>query len=1125
MARTRKISNHYEGPGDAPRGVRRKRQNSTPSVDLTKQSLDPSQGSTSVNGNASTSPAPEHDASNGRNKRIKRVVVDDHQQLNQELQESVSQHETSDNVRVAIDTQVKERGRFSEPLPTVEQESTTPSATPRPSTQPPSGLTPHLNRISVHPTKPSRHARFSLPAQLHNGQATSGHELKEVQFNPLRTVLDARVKRRLRRSHLSEEVNEFEAHQKEDVRTQQEIEMLRRQVSEKDNRVKELMLEMELHRQMGIDLHDDNDKNNDMQAEIDRLRKEIADHEAEGIFPRSERNISGDVDMDGRGIEDDNNLDLVDPEDLNISQEDMHVQPHPLGFYSSVSSQSKITDSQALSEAATQISLPDHSHEAAITGFENAIIALERELAEIRPTLKNLSIELKGLGFGGQEAASNVIVQSIRCSFREARARLELLIPGGAENIENSALLNALTDHIQGLLAELKEKTELAEQHNQMEKIFSSQNSGLLDRLAEVDSRNTTLEQQWTELDIENEERQKIIVELEDELATMHNAMNERDKDITEKDIKIHGLEDEVNDQTISIQRLQQAIDKYRTDLSNYESLILQMEEKHKANVAQMEEEHASTVGDLQSQLQTEIEDRKFAQAESDKKSTFINELEARIDSTDNQLDFLRSQLTRLEEHVEIEKANREIAEDELSERKAFITDLENRIEQIEESSQQLSTQLENLRTLAESERRQREAAEADLDDCNTQISELDAKLHDAGIQANELRSKLFEVQMEKDSSISVIREAASRREMESKADLDDERVRRQTAEREVDERNATIADLEPRLERLEQSLEDLNEEKDQLVASRDKEIEDLTASLESARQQFMLLQQSSTLQITTLESTITDLTNKIAEQETTISTLQNEAIATAEEHQNIIAQKDEKIADLSNELTSARDEIAQLNEQKASLETRVDSEALELLNIENAHDKEAQALKSIIATREAEIESLTQTSKDREAEYTSSLAEKQQEVQNLVILGEARAENIAALSAQIEELKKKFMEQSQASRDTINSMKDEMRKALERADSLVAGFIDTNAEASRIVEKMHVEGVSLHTNGNGANLHRIAVGRVEKLKQSVRVEKNGRGRGRRKFDSGIGVESEEEEADEGVNGLMLVSH
>src|SRR5438105_13897039 len=102
--------------------------------------------------------------------------------------------------------------------------------------------------------------------------------------------------------------------------------------------------------------------------------------------------------------------------------------------------------------------------------FESAIASLAREAADAKAALQILSIELQCLGFADPEAGSDAVLQAIRISFREARAQLEYLLPGGTPtNLENGELLAALTNHIKGLMAELKEKTALVEQHNQME--------------------------------------------------------------------------------------------------------------------------------------------------------------------------------------------------------------------------------------------------------------------------------------------------------------------------------------------------------------------------------------------------------------------------------------------------------------------------------------------------------------------------------------------------------------------------------------------------------------------------------------------------------------------------------
>ncbi|EUC48034.1 hypothetical protein COCMIDRAFT_88399, partial [Bipolaris oryzae ATCC 44560] len=74
-----------------------------------------------------------------------------------------------------------------------------------------------------------------MPAQLHIERVDEVDEnnSNRVQFAPLTQVLDSRARRRLRRSHLSQEVNSFEDHQKKDKKLFLE---LRRQLREQDEK-------------------------------------------------------------------------------------------------------------------------------------------------------------------------------------------------------------------------------------------------------------------------------------------------------------------------------------------------------------------------------------------------------------------------------------------------------------------------------------------------------------------------------------------------------------------------------------------------------------------------------------------------------------------------------------------------------------------------------------------------------------------------------------------------------------------------------------------------------------------------------------------------------------------------
>ena len=133
-------------------------------------------------------------------------------------------------------TKPKKRVRFSEPGP----ETYTASSS--------TGLTPHLSRASFtprvrasSPTRSGPHSgtprRLSLPTQLSSSlpspslSPSPGPLSGEVQFEPLRQILDARLKRRISRNRLSEEINDIDSKKRDNAQWRQEINRLKDQLA------------------------------------------------------------------------------------------------------------------------------------------------------------------------------------------------------------------------------------------------------------------------------------------------------------------------------------------------------------------------------------------------------------------------------------------------------------------------------------------------------------------------------------------------------------------------------------------------------------------------------------------------------------------------------------------------------------------------------------------------------------------------------------------------------------------------------------------------------------------------------------------------------------------------------
>ena len=132
-------------------------------------------------------------------------------------------------------TKPKKKVRFSDPFPETSSASST-------------GITPFVRRTTIEPCQasrpptprllaraPRRRASMpNIPATMPPFEPSSTLELSspiEVQFAPLRQVLSGRMKRQLRRNHLSEELNEIESDKKEHARRKQEIEQLREELA------------------------------------------------------------------------------------------------------------------------------------------------------------------------------------------------------------------------------------------------------------------------------------------------------------------------------------------------------------------------------------------------------------------------------------------------------------------------------------------------------------------------------------------------------------------------------------------------------------------------------------------------------------------------------------------------------------------------------------------------------------------------------------------------------------------------------------------------------------------------------------------------------------------------------
>ncbi|KAI3392164.1 hypothetical protein diail_6112 [Diaporthe ilicicola] len=137
----------------------------------------------------------------------------------------------------------KKRVRFSDPGPSSDQNA---QVGDDDHTSESTGLTPHIRRTTLEPgSGTKRRRRHSGPVarerpDLFDSTIDTRHS-GEVTFLPMRQVLDGRVKRRIRRNGLSEEINLITAERKRKAQqTSDEIASLRSEVAAKDAEIRRL---------------------------------------------------------------------------------------------------------------------------------------------------------------------------------------------------------------------------------------------------------------------------------------------------------------------------------------------------------------------------------------------------------------------------------------------------------------------------------------------------------------------------------------------------------------------------------------------------------------------------------------------------------------------------------------------------------------------------------------------------------------------------------------------------------------------------------------------------------------------------------------------------------------------
>lgn len=591
------------------------------------------------------------------------------------LQDSPSKPSRRSNRVFGIETppatpqRKKKRVRFSDPGPAIA------AAT---------GLTPFI----------SRHFSISTPTSNRRHSAPSRWNLAEddaplsgtLQFAPLRQVLDGRVKRRIRRNRLSEEVNTIEWEKKQEKKAEQgEISRLQHALRQKDVELQYLREEQETASQLGGEALTPTARVHDLEAQVAELKAELEKREASGQDDPNWTMAARDPYDDDAFMQDyDNDFDDGMTE-MIISTPLRRSFPSPPATVPNTPSKGPVNHNIGI-----QASIPDPSKQI----LEAQLQTLQSELAELTKTLEQsttsqsrlsaklapfitpiddvcpaesldfaldsvlthlalaqssdlesthrftaLTTELHALfptASAPSGASAEEIIQALHNQFRAARLDLEYLLPGEQpEGFDNTALLSMLLTRLRQLVDRVKRQDDHIDQYHEQELSLRSQLSARVD------------------------------------------AMQGLQEKLASADVVIRTLEREVGDKDAGLRKLTTALESYRIEVAGLESLISRLDVEHTATVESAKQQLSDLHSAAESRIQGEINNAASIRAqateriqaemqraagiqanaehhaqqaaiESELHDSLIRELDARLSTALQAADALRAELDQL---------------------------------------------------------------------------------------------------------------------------------------------------------------------------------------------------------------------------------------------------------------------------------------------------------------------------------------------------------------------------------------------------------------------------------------------------------------------------------------------
>lgn len=514
------------------------------------------------------------------------------------------------------------------------------------------GLTPAVGRATLQTPKSKRPA---TPARTAAEDLSSSPvpDTEYVQFTPLRQALDERCKRRIRRNHLSEEINDYEA----DKRTNAQ---LRKELKEKNTELQRLQAGLDAaktstkaQRASVSEIAAAQSRVAEVEEELDTLRRSFGLSETlpqtNETWDHIHRTGNGPNSEGGDTIliyEDDADPYVEQNEDAQPNPQDqadaalmgLELESARKAKQSMLSSFSRtnrsftndldFADSPSKPQDTTTSAAPPTTPPTLHHNLSKQLKATISRAEDAELALTALEGEVRALGFTSTPSTSvSASLTALADHFRSIRLELERLMPGETTiSLSNNAeLCPELMRRITSLISKLHSReAELKSLRNQERSLKGNFDHALL-AAHKADAKIKDLEK----------------------------ALDQMAEESMETRMRAQEFQRQCDESTKDNEKLQAALEKYRGEVKRLEDLIEKTEGEHQIAMQQVKEESSSAwerVDEMEAKVSAEETGRRKAEESAVSRLKRIQDLEAALQEAREWAEKVQERLTTAED-------------------------------------------------------------------------------------------------------------------------------------------------------------------------------------------------------------------------------------------------------------------------------------------------------------------------------------------------------------------------------------------------------------------------------------------------------------------------------------------